>query len=258
LKVALLAGGFGTRLAEETQLRPKPMVEIGGHPILWHIMRIYEAADCNDFVIALGYKGEMIKDYFLNLRSYRHDIDIDMTTGSVQLHNAAPLPPWRVSLVDTGAGTETGGRLKRLGPWLADQDTFCLTYGDGVADIDVQKALEFHRLHGKLATVTIVRPPARFGSVTLEGDAITHFGEKLQAREGWINGGFFVLQREVLDYIDGDHIVWERQPMERLAAEGQLMAYRHNGFWQPMDTLREKSLLEHLWASGDAPWKVWK
>jgi glucose-1-phosphate cytidylyltransferase len=259
LRTLILAGGFGTRLSEETDRRPKPMVEIGGKPILWHILNIYGAAGFTDFVVALGYKGEVIREYFLNYRAHNHDLDIDLANGSVKVHDtvADRVPPWTLSLVDTGEGTETGGRILRLRDWLGDDDTFMLTYGDGVADIDVRRVVEFHRSHGKLATVTVARPPARFGAVTLEGDQVTAFGEKPQTGEGWINGGFFVLDRRVLDYIEGEHIVWERQPMERLAADGELMAYQHTGFWQPMDTLREKGLLESLWASGEAPWKVW-
>lgn len=259
LRTVILAGGFGTRLSEETDRRPKPMVEIGGRPILWHILKIYGAAGFQDFVIALGYKGEFIREYFLNYRAHHHDLDVDLAAGDVTVHGARnrSIPPWRLSLVDTGDDTQTGGRVRRLAGWLGDNETFMLTYGDGVADIDVQRVVDFHRSHGKLATVTIVRPPARFGAVSLDGNRVVEFGEKPQTGEGWINGGFFVLDRRVMDYIDGDHVIWEREPMERLAADGELMAYRHTGFWQPMDTLREKDLLESLWVSGEAPWKVW-
>jgi glucose-1-phosphate cytidylyltransferase len=256
VKAIILAGGFGSRLQEETDLRPKPMVEIGGKPILWHIMSIYSAAGFQEFVIALGYKGEVIKEYFLNFYAINNDVSIDLDAGRTTVHDGNQ-PPWRLHLVDTGLTTSTGGRVKRLAEWLGDDDTFLLTYGDGVADIDVDALVRFHRSHGKLATVTIVRPPARFGGVTLEGDQVQRFTEKPQAGEGWINGGFFVLDRKVLDYIDGDGTIWEREPLERLAKDGELMAYQHSGFWQPMDTLREKQLLESLWRSGDAPWKVW-
>jgi len=256
VKAIILAGGFGSRLQEETDLRPKPMVEIGGKPILWHIMSIYSAAGFQEFVVALGYKGEVIKEYFLNFYAINNDVSIDLDAGRTTVHDGNQ-PPWRLHLVDTGLTTSTGGRVKRLAEWLGDDDTFLLTYGDGVADIDVDALVRFHRSHGKLATVTIVRPPARFGGVTLEGDQVQRFTEKPQAGEGWINGGFFVLDRKVLDYIDGDGTIWEREPLERLAKDGELMAYQHSGFWQPMDTLREKQLLESLWRSGDAPWKVW-
>lgn len=257
VKAVILAGGLGTRLAEETSLRPKPMVEIGGKPILWHIMNIYSHYEVNEFVLALGYMGEYIKEYFLNFYAKNNDITVDLSSGRTTVHQGK-LPSWKVHLADTGASTQTGGRVKRLERWLQNDQTFMLTYGDGVSNVDIGELLRFHRAHGKLATMTAVRPPSRFGEVDLNGDAITHFNEKPQTGEGWINGGFFVMEREVLDYIEGDNTYLERDPLERLAAEGQLMAFRHPGFWQPMDTLREKRLLEELWQSGKAPWKVWE
>lgn len=255
VKTVILAGGFGSRLAEETVVRPKPMVEIGGKPILWHIMKIYSSYGFSEFIIALGYKGEVIKEYFLNFYALNNDLTIDLSTGQTVIHDGNQ-PHWKVHLVDTGLRTQTGGRLKRLAPWIG-RETFMMTYGDGVADIDIRRLVEFHRSHGKLATVTAVRPPARFGGLSFDGDLVVRFVEKPQAGEGWINGGFFVLEPGVLDYIEGDETVWEREPLERLAADGQLVAYKHEGFWQPMDTLREKQLLEALWESGKAPWKVW-
>jgi glucose-1-phosphate cytidylyltransferase len=256
VKTIILAGGHGSRLSEETVLRPKPMVEIGGKPILWHIMNIYAAFGVDEFVIALGYRGEVIKEYFLNFFALNNNISLDLARGRTTVHEGNQ-PRWRVHLVDTGLDTQTGGRLKRLARWLGDDRTFMMTYGDGVADVNIRALLEFHESHGKLATVTTVRPPARFGGIVFDGDRVSEFTEKPQAGEGWINGGFFVLDRGVLDYIDGDETLWEREPLERLAADGQLMACRHEGFWQPMDTLREKKILEELWATGRAPWKVW-
>jgi glucose-1-phosphate cytidylyltransferase len=257
VKAVILAGGLGTRLAEETSVRPKPMVEIGGRPILWHIMNTYAYHGVEEFVLALGYMGEFVKEYFLNFYAKNNDITVELSSGRTTVHEGS-LPNWVIHLADTGAQTQTGGRVKRLERWLKHDQTFMLTYGDGVADVDIAALLAFHRSHGKLATMTAVRPPSRFGEVDLSGDAIRHFNEKPQTGEGWINGGFFVLEREVLNYIDGDDTYWERDPLERLAREGQLMAYRHPGFWQPMDTLREKRLLEELWQSGQAPWKVWQ
>ncbi len=256
MKAVILAGGLGSRLAEETGLRPKPMVEIGGKPILWHILNIYSCYGFDEFVVALGYRGEAIKEYFLNFYALNNDITLDLASGSTTIHHGRQ-PRWKVHLVDTGASTQTGGRVKRLQSWIGTDPTFMLTYGDGVANIDLRALLRFHQAHGKLATVTTVRPPARFGGMLFEGDRVQQFTEKSQAGEGWINGGFFVLNRGVFDYIDGDATLWEREPMERLAADGELMAYRHEGFWQPMDTLRERKLLEDLWASGEAPWKLW-
>jgi glucose-1-phosphate cytidylyltransferase len=256
MKTVMLAGGLGTRLAEETDATPKPMVEIGGLPILWHIMKIYSSCGFDEFVIALGYKGEQIKNYFLNYQYIARDFTIDLGEGKIELHNEAH-ENWTVHLVDTGLGTQTGGRLKRLAPWLRD-GTFMMTYGDGVADLDVSKLVEFHRSHGKLATVTAVRPPSRFGGLAFEGNQVTTFLEKPQIGEGWINGGFFVLEPEILDYIDGDGTVWEREPLERLAAEGELAAYRHEGYWHPMDTVRDVRVLRSLCDSGEIPWKVWR
>jgi glucose-1-phosphate cytidylyltransferase len=256
MKAVILAGGLGSRLSEETVLRPKPMVEIGGKPILWHILNIFAAHGVTEFIVALGYRAEVVKEYFLNFYALNNSISIDLSSGSTTVHQGNA-PPWKVHLVDTGLNTQTGGRIKRLGSWLGQDDVFMATYGDGVADVDIAALLKFHAAHGKLATVTTVRPPARFGQIVTEGNLVREFAEKPQTGEGWINGGFFVLSRRVLDYIDGDETLWEREPMERLAADGQLMAYRHDGFWQPMDTLRERRLLEELWASGKAPWKVW-
>ncbi|MDB4950370.1 MAG: rfbF [Gemmatimonadetes bacterium] len=255
MKTVILAGGLGSRLAEETTVRPKPMVEIGGRPILWHIMNVYAAHGFADFLVACGYKGEVIKRYFTDFHLHDSDMTVDLREGKVSVH-AQRGPDWRVTLVDTGAGTQTGGRVKRMAPFIGGE-TFLMTYGDGVGNVDVRGAVDFHRRHGKLATIAAVRPPARFGGLEFEGDRVVHFNEKPQVGEGWINGGYMVLEPAVLDYIDGDETILEREPLERLAAEGQLMAYRHEGFWQPMDTLREKLLLEELWQSGRAPWKVW-
>lgn len=256
MKTFILAGGLGTRLSEETIVRPKPMVEIGGHPMLWHIMSIYAHHGFQEFAVALGYKGEMIKDYFLRFHSMQSDLTVDLGSGQVSLHDGVH-PHWKIHLIDTGNETQTGGRVKRLGRVLDQDRTFMLTYGDGVANVDIRALLEFHRSHGKLATVTAVRPPARFGGLVMDGDRVASFAEKPQTGEGWINGGFFVLDRRVLDYIEGDEMPFEYKPMERLTQENQLMAYRHEGFWQPMDTLREKNFLEELWTSNRAPWKVW-
>lgn len=252
MKVVILAGGMGSRLQEETVVKPKPMVEIGGRPMLWHIMKIYDAYGYKEFVIALGYRGEVIKNYFLNYYYLRNDFSIHLANGRVDVHDGGH-EEWLVHLIDTGLDTQTGGRIKRLAPWLGGQ-TFMLTYGDGVADIDIQGLVAFHRRHGRLATVTAVRPPARFGGLRFHGEQVAQFEEKPQIGEGWINGGFFVLEPGVLDYIEGDEAIFERGPLERLAAEGQLMAYRHEGFWQGMDTLRDLRLLENLWESGNAPW----
>jgi glucose-1-phosphate cytidylyltransferase len=253
MKVVILCGGLGTRLSEETQVRPKPMVEIGGRPILWHIMRIYERAGLRDFMLALGYKGEVIKDYFLNYHPRQSDITVHLKSGAVEYSNPT-VEDWSVSLVDTGAATQTGGRLLRLKSRLRDQGTFMLTYGDGVADVDLRKLLEFHRGHGRLATVTAVRPPARFGDLRIEEGRVTSFAEKPQTGEGWINGGFFVFEPAVLDYIANDDTILERAPLENLARDSQLMAFHHTGYWQSMDTLRDKNALEQLWAAGSPPW----
>jgi glucose-1-phosphate cytidylyltransferase len=256
MKVAILAGGLGSRLAEETDLRPKPMVEIGGKPILWHIMMHYAHYDMRDFVIALGYKGEVIKKYMIDYCHLNRDLTVNTSTGRVKM-SGAPVEDWRVELVDTGVKTQTGGRIRRLAPYL-DKGTFMLTWGDGVSNLDLRNLLEFHRRHGKLATLTAVRPTARFGHLEMQGDQIVEFSEKPQTKEGWINGAFFVLEPAIFDYIDGDSTHWEKEPLERLAREGQLMAYRHNDFWQCMDTIREKYYLEGLWANGQAPWRVWE
>ena len=258
MKALILAGGFGSRLSEETTLRPKPMVEIGGRPILWHIMNIYAVHGVTEFIIAVGYKGEVVKEYFLNFYAFNSDISIDLSRGATTVHHNGNQPNWKVHLVDTGLYTQTGGRLKRLQKWLANDETFMFTYGDGVADLDITALLEFHKAHGKLATVTTVRSPACFGRIVLKGDEIAEFYEKPEASEGWINGGYFVLNRKAIDYIDGDETIWERDPVERLAHDGQLMGYRHYGFWSCMDTIKEKNMLEELWTSGKAPWKIWR
>jgi glucose-1-phosphate cytidylyltransferase len=258
MKAVILAGGFGSRLSEETTLRPKPMVEIGGRPILWHIMNIYAFHGVGEFIVALGYRGEVVKQYFLNFYAINNDISVDLSSGGTTVHENSSLPKWKVHLVDTGMYTQTGGRLRRLEKWLADDETFMFTYGDGVSDIDIQDLLKFHKAHGKLATVTIVRSPARFGRIALDGDRVAEFYEKPEASEGWINGGYFVLNRDAIRYVDGDETIWERDPVERLARDGQLMGYRHFGFWSCMDTIKEKNMLEELWASGKAPWKTWR
>ena len=257
MKVIILAGGLGTRLSEETVLRPKPMVEIGGRPILWHILQIYAASGFKEFIIALGYKGDMIKDYFLKFYAFNNDISVDLSTGQTTIHDGRQ-PNWNVHLIDTGLHTQSGGRLRRLREWLEDDETFMFTYGDGLADIDLNALLRFHHAHGKLATVTTVRPPARFGRIALDGDQVVEFFEKPESGEGWINGGFFVLNTKTIDYIEGDDTPWERSPSEQLARDGQMMGYRHFGFWSCMDTVREKNYLEELWSSGKPPWKVWR
>ena len=252
MKTVIMAGGLGTRLSEETSVRPKPMVEIGRMPILWHIMRLYAAYDFTEFVVALGYKAEVIKSFFLNYHRLRNDITVDLARGAVDVHDG-DREDWLVHLVDTGLETQVGGRLKRLERWVSG-DTFMMTYGDGVAAIDIREVLAFHRRQGKLATLTAVRPPARFGALSLDGDLVERFVEKPQLGEGWINGGFFVLEPRVLDYIEGDETILEQGPLNRLALEGQLAAYRHDGFWQCMDTLRDVRLLQSLWETGEAPW----
>lgn len=256
MKVAILAGGYGTRLAEETEVRPKPMVEIGGRPILWHIMKHYDHFGFSQFVIALGYKGEYIKKYFVDYCSFDGDLTLDFHTGGVRRENGTK-PNWTVQLIDTGVETATAGRIKRLKPHLGNE-TFMLTWGDGVSDIDLHDLLAFHRSHGRLATMTAVRPVARFGHIEMEGDQIVQFAEKPQTHEGWINGAFFVVEPGIFDYIGGDDTSWEKGPLENLAEDGQLMAYRHTSFWQCMDTLRDKYYLQQMWESGRAPWKLWE
>ncbi len=256
MKAVILAGGLGTRLSEETNVRPKPMVEIGGKPILWHIMKIYSTQGVNEFIICLGYRGYVIKEYFANYFLHSSDVTFHMKENKMQVHKA-DVEPWTVTLVETGEETQIGGRIKRILPYVLGDDAFCLTYGDGLADIDLPRLLVQHKESGLLATVTGSQPPGRFGSIRHEGDRVTGFQEKPMGDGGWINGGFFVLSPKVGNYIEGDRTVWEREPMERLAADGQLGVYFHSGFWQPMDTLRDKKHLEDLWNTGQAPWKVW-
>ena len=255
MKAVILAGGLGTRISEETHLKPKPMIEIGGKPILWHIMKIYAAHGVNDFIICCGYKGYIIKEYFANYFLHMSDVTFDMSSNGMEVHSKNA-EPWRVTLIDTGDETMTGGRLKRVAKYLDDED-FCFTYGDGVGDVDITALIEFHRSSGRKATLTATQPPGRFGALGLDGTAIHSFQEKPQGDGAWINGGFFVLAPDVVDYIEDDNTIWERQPMERLASEGQFNAYFHKGFWQPMDTLRDKNLLEELWDANKAPWKIW-
>lgn len=255
MKVVILAGGMGTRISEETSVRPKPMVEIGGKPILWHIMKIYSSYGLHDFIICLGYKGYIIKEYFANYFLHMSDVTIDMTQNRMEVHqNSAE--PWRVTLVDTGEHTMTGGRIRRVRSYLGEDD-FCCTYGDGVGDVNISRLIEFHKAKGTLATLTATKPPGRFGSINMSGNKILNFQEKPEGDGAWINGGFFVLNPKIIDYIDGDETIWERSPMEKLAREGQISAYLHEGFWQPMDTLRDKTHLEELWSSGKPPWKQW-
>ncbi|QPC83981.1 glucose-1-phosphate cytidylyltransferase [Phototrophicus methaneseepsis] len=256
MKVGILAGGKGTRLAEETDVRPKPMVEVGGRPIMWHIMMHYAHYGHNEFAIALGYKGEVIKKYMVDYVSLNSNLTVNLGTGQIDM-NGGVRPDWKVDLIDTGMDTNTGGRIKRLQPFMGNE-TFMLTWGDGVSNIDLDELLAFHRSHGKLATMSAVRPPARFGHLEFEGDKVMRFTEKPQTSEGWINGAFFVLEPEVFDYIEGDDTQFEREPLEGLARDGQLMAYRHDGFWQCMDTLRDKLLLNRLWESGNPPWRIWE
>lgn len=260
MKAVILAGGKGTRIQEESHLRPKPMIEIGGRPILWHIMKTYSSHGINEFIICLGYRGYMIKEYFVNYAMHQSDITVDVMQNHVHFHGqgAGQTPdPWRVTLVDTGEDTETGGRLRRAAKYLDDDPTFCLTYGDGVSNVDITASIAFHKQHGKLATVTAVQPPGRFGALLTHGEQITAFAEKPKGQDGYINGGYFVLSREVLGYLGEADTPWENAPMENLAQDQQLMAFYHDGFWQPMDTLRDKNTLETLWGSGQAPWKVW-
>ena len=256
MKAVILAGGIGTRISEETGLKPKPMIEIGGRPLLWHIMKIYSAHGVNDFVICCGYKGYLIKEYFANYVLHMSDVTFDMGANQMEVHQQHA-EPWRVTLVDTGEETMTGGRLKRVGDYLEGEDAFCFTYGDGVADVDVAGSIAFHRGHGKLATITAVQPPGRYGALELDGTEVRAFTEKPRGDGGLINGGFFVLSPRCLERIAGDDTSWEAEPLTGLAADGELRAFAHTGFWQPMDTLRDKTLLENLWDSGRAPWKVW-
>ena len=255
MKVAILAGGLGTRLSEETTIKPKPMVEVGGKPILWHIMNIYASYGFKEFVVALGYKGEIIKDYFLNYHYRSRSLTVKLKTGEVEIHNDKG-EDWIIHLLDTGAETQTGGRIKQLAKYIG-KETFMVTYGDGVSNVSIPKLLEFHRSHRKLATLTAVRPPARFGQMHLDSNKVQHFEEKPQIGEGWINGGYFVLEPQVADYIEGEDTVWEREPLERLSSDNQLMAYRHADFWQGMDTLRDVTQLEKMWQESRAPWKTW-
>jgi glucose-1-phosphate cytidylyltransferase len=257
MKAVILAGGLGTRISEETQNRPKPMVQIGGKPILWHLLKLYSAHGVNDFVICCGYRGYVIKEYFANYFLHMSDVTFDMQTNRMEVHEKKA-EPWRVTLVDTGDETCTGGRLKRVAKHVQDEEAFCFTYGDGLADVDIGKLIAFHKSHGKKATVTAVQPPGRFGAIEKSGEQVTSFIEKPRGDGGLINGGFFVLSPKCIDLIDGDETSWEGQPLTKLATDGEVMAFDHHGFWQPMDTLREKNYLEELWNLGRAPWRVWQ
>jgi glucose-1-phosphate cytidylyltransferase len=256
VKAVILAGGLGTRISEETSVKPKPMIEVGGRPILWHILKLYSAFGVNDFVICCGYKGYVIKEYFANYFLHMSDVTFDMTRNHMEVHQQKA-EPWKVTLVDTGEETMTGGRLRRVREYVKDEAAFCFTYGDGLSDVDIGALIKFHFSHGKLATVTAVKPPGRYGALDLAGDVVTGFTEKPRGDGGLINGGFFVLSPACIDLIDGDYVSWESSPLSELAARHELAAYQHFGFWQPMDTLREKNLLEDLWASGKVPWKLW-
>jgi len=256
MKAVILAGGLGTRISEETHLKPKPMIEIGGRPILWHIMKLYSVHGVHEFIICCGYRGYVIKEYFANYFLHMSDVTFDMAINRMEVHQRNA-EPWRVTLVDTGDDTLTGGRLKRVSPYIEKDEAFCFTYGDGLSDVDIAKSITFHRQHGKLATVTAVQPPGRYGAIEHTNSHVTGFVEKPRGDGGLINGGFFVLSPKVLDLIGGDHISWEREPLSKLADMGEMMAFEHEGFWQPMDTLRDKVLLEELWSSGKAPWKIW-
>ncbi len=257
MKAVILAGGFGTRISEETHLKPKPMIEIGGKPLIWHIMKIYSHHGVNDFIVCCGYKGYVIKEYFANYFLHSSDVTFDMKSNSMEVHQQKA-EPWRVTLVDTGENTLTGGRLKRVAEYLRGEDCFAFTYGDGLADIDIKAEIAFHKGHGKLATVTAVQPPGRYGALDMRGNAVAGFMEKPRGEGGYINGGFFLLSPKVIDLIDGDASSWEGKPLEKLAVSGELQAFKHNGFWQPMDTLREKVMLEHQWETDTAAWKMWK
>ena len=256
MKAVILAGGLGTRISEETHLKPKPMIEIGGKPILWHLMKIYSSHGINDFIICCGFRGYVIKEYFANYFLHMSDVTFDMSNNKMKVHQQNA-EPWTVTLVDTGEDTQTGGRLKRIASYLKDEKAFCFTYGDGLANVDITKLIKFHEGHGKLATVTAVQPPGRYGALNRDNDLVTSFVEKSKGDGGWINGGFFVLSPKCIDYIDSDDTAWEQRPLKDIALKGELMAYEHKDFWQPMDTLREKNLLEELWESGKAPWKNW-
>lgn len=256
MKAVILAGGLGTRISEETHLRPKPMIEIGGRPIIWHIMKNYSAHGVNEFIICCGYKGYIIKEYFANYFLHMSDVTFDMESNTMEVHQRKA-EPWKVTLVDTGDDTLTGGRLKRVAEYIENEDAFCFTYGDGVASVDIAASIRFHRAHGKLATVTAVLPPGRYGALERDGDQVKRFIEKPRGDGGLINGGFFVLSPRVVDLIEGDETSWEGEPLMRLANAGEMMAFEHHGFWQPVDTLRDRNMLEDLWDSGDAPWKVW-
>jgi glucose-1-phosphate cytidylyltransferase len=257
MKAVILAGGLGTRLSEETDLKPKPTVEIGGKPILWHIMKLYSAHGVNDFIICCGYKGYVIKEYFANYFLHMSDVTFDMSNNNMEVHQRKA-EPWLVTLVDTGDNTQTGGRLRRVKDYIKDEESFCFTYGDGLSDIDISTLIKFHKSHGKWATVTAVTPPGRFGALETDNHAVTGFIEKPRGDGGMINGGFFVLSPKCLDFIEGDQTAWEDIPMQQFARQGQLMAFEHRGFWQPMDTLRDKHFLQSLWDSGEAPWKKWE
>jgi len=256
VKAVILAGGLGSRLSEETSSRPKPMVEIGGKPILWHIMKIYSSYGINEFIVCLGYKGHVVKEYFANYFLYSADVTIDLANNRTELHRN-DCEPWRVTLVDTGVNTMTGGRLKRVLPYVADEEAFCFTYGDGVADVNVAKLIKFHQTQGTLVTLTATQPTGKFGALGLAAKRVRTFMEKPKGDGRWVNGGFFVLSPKVREYLKDDSTIWEREPLERLAREGQVSAYQHNGYWQSMDTVHDRNVLEELWASGSAPWKVW-
>jgi glucose-1-phosphate cytidylyltransferase len=257
MKAVILAGGLGTRISEETHLKPKPMIEVGGKPILWHIMKMYSSHGIHDFVVCCGYKGYLIKEYFANYFLHMSDVTFDMVNNRMEVHQKYA-EPWRVTLVDTGEETLTGGRLRRVSEYVADEDAFCFTYGDGVADVDISALIDFHRQHGKRATVTAVQPPGRYGALNMDGHIVNGFIEKPKGDGGWINGGFFVLSPKCLEFVTSDTSSWEGEPLARLARENELTAFKHTGFWQPMDTLRDKNLLEELWQSGKAPWKTWE
>ncbi|MGV7211220.1 glucose-1-phosphate cytidylyltransferase [Oxalobacteraceae bacterium A2-2] len=256
MKAVILAGGLGTRLSEETTVKPKPMVEIGGKPVLWHILKTYSTHGINDFVICCGYRGYVIKEFFANYFLHTSDVTFDMRNNAMEVHQRYA-EPWKVTLIDTGAETMTGGRLKRVRQYVEQDEAFCFTYGDGLGNVDITASIAFHRAHGKLATMTAVQPPGRFGAIDIDGTRISSFKEKPQGDGAWINGGYFVLSPKVIDYLEGDRTIWEQEPMERLAREGEMQAFHHRGFWQPMDTLRDRVLLEDLWNSGKAPWKLW-